>query len=82
MSIGNGAPAWPSVIVSNGRISGSEHIRPRGVSSSTPSMRSEITKPRRFIAPHQGTPCAFSPKYNPHRPLHPWPRRKRRRVRQ
>ncbi len=26
MSIGNGAPAWPSVIVSNGRISRSEHI--------------------------------------------------------
>ncbi len=25
MSIGNGAPAWPSVIVSNGRISRSEH---------------------------------------------------------
>jgi len=29
MSIGNGAPAWPSVIVSNGRISRSEHtVRP------------------------------------------------------
>jgi rRNA maturation protein Nop10 len=27
MSIGNGAPAWPSVIVSNGRISRSEHSR-------------------------------------------------------
>ncbi len=27
MSIGNGAPAWPSVIVSNGRISRSEHIQ-------------------------------------------------------
>ncbi len=25
MNIGNGAPAWPSVIVSNGRISRSEH---------------------------------------------------------
>jgi len=25
MSIGNGAPAWPSVIVSNDRISRSEH---------------------------------------------------------
>ncbi len=30
MSIGNGAPAWPSVIVSNGRISRSEHIRIQG----------------------------------------------------
>jgi len=26
MSIGNGAPAWPSVIVSNGGISPSDHI--------------------------------------------------------
>ncbi len=25
MSIGNGAPAWPSVIVSNGGISPSDH---------------------------------------------------------
>jgi len=33
MSIGNGAPAWPSVIVSNGRISRSEHIS--GASGST-----------------------------------------------
>jgi len=27
MSIGNGAPAWPSVIVSNGGISPSDHMR-------------------------------------------------------
>jgi len=39
MSIGNSAPAWPSVIVSNGGISPSDHIMSRngnGDASSRP----------------------------------------------
>ncbi len=51
MSIGNGASAWPSVIVSNGRISRSEHIRranARRLSFNEPQVTGYLLQAVRF----------------------------------
>jgi len=58
MSIGNGAPAWPSVIVSNGGISPSDHIRTQLGAIRTPVVSARYALRRSDVHTSKGNPSA------------------------